>query len=89
MSTAERGRHHLVVVECAASGFDRASRHLGSLAERHGLVMSGVTPTAGNGADRRVSLRVPGVATVREAHDFVTELLGRLRADTAPFRIIG
>jgi hypothetical protein len=88
LTKAANGRHRLVIVECAASGFDRASRHLGSLAERHGLVMSKVPPASRDGNGARVSLRVPR-ATVGEAHEFVTDLLGRLRADTAPFRIIG
>ena len=88
MTKAVLGRHRLVIVECVAPGFDRASRHLGSLAERHGLVMSDVEPAPRDGNGPRVSLRVPR-ATVGEAHEFVTDLLGRLRADTAPFRIVG
>lgn len=89
MTRAEHRRHHQVIVECAASGFDRASSHLGSLAERHGLVMHPVTPALRDGNGPRVSLRAPRARTRREARDFVTEIIGRLPAGTAPFEIVG
>ena len=84
---AERRRGYAVAVECRRLGLDRAWRHLGSLAERHGLVMSG--PLDGDADGVWIALRVPGARTAHEALDFVAALLERFGVDAGPFRIVG
>jgi hypothetical protein len=79
----------LAVVEVAAASFESTFRQLGSLAERHGLIVSVHRPASSVGDGVRVAVRVPRARTVREAHGVVAELLAWLRNDTIPLELVG